>query len=106
MRVDYTQSYAEAYITSPVQNIAPAEQLTITLPSVSGEFQSGKFYEFAWVFLKDGKVGALSESQEIEIVGDNKTVRINFKGWDDLDIVADTYNTKTKLLLNGKAIVR
>lgn len=97
LRVDYTQSYAEAYITSPVQNIAPAEQLTITLPSVSGEFQSGKFYEFAWVFLKDGKVGALSESQEIEIVGDNKTVRINFKGWDDLDIVADTYNTKDKV---------
>lgn len=97
LRVDYTQSYAEAYITSPVQNIAPAEQLTITLSSGSGQFQSGKFYEFAWVFLKDGKVGALSESQEIEIVGDNKTVRINFKGWDDLDIVADTYNTKDKV---------
>lgn len=97
LRVDYTQSYAEAYITSPVQNIAPAEQLTITFASDAGQFQSGKFYEFAWVFLKDGKVGALSESQEIEIVGDNKTVRINFKGWDDLDIVADTYNTKDKI---------
>ena len=97
LRVDYTQSYAEAYITSPVQNIPPAEQTSITLPSDSGQFQSGKFYEFAWAFLKDGKIGALSEPQEIEIVENNRTVRINFKGWDDLDIVADTYNTKDKV---------
>ena len=62
LRVDYTQSYAEAYITSPTLHIEPAEQLTISeVGSPTGEFQSNKYYEFAWAFIKDGKVGALSE---------------------------------------------
>ena len=62
LRVDYTQSYAEAYITSPTLHIANLEQLKIEeLAAPTGEFQSNKYYEFAWAFIKDGKVGALSE---------------------------------------------
>lgn len=93
LRVDYTQSYAEAYITSPTQHIAPAEQLTI-LEESPGEFQSNKYYEFAWAFLKDGKVGALSEPTIYKVSENNKKIRLTFKSWDDLDIVADTVNDK------------
>lgn len=94
LRVDYTQSYAEAYITSPTLHIAPAEQLlTEDLESPTGEFQSGKYYEFAWAFIKDGKVGALSEPKVHKVSGNNKSIKITFKGWDDLSIIADSYNT-------------
>ena len=93
LRVDYTQSYAEAYITSPTQHIAPAEQLIIS-EETSGQFQSNKYYEFAWAFLKDGKVGALSEPQVFKVAENDKKLRLTFRGWDDENIVADTVNDK------------
>jgi len=93
LRVDYTQSYAEAYITSPTLHIAPAEQLVISEEG-GGEFQANKHYEFAWAFIKDGKVGALSEPTIHKVTENNKKIRLTFKGWDDLNIFADTYNNK------------
>lgn len=93
LRVDYTQSYAEAYITSPTLHIAPAEQLVISeIGSPTGQFQSNKHYEFAWAFVKDGKVGALSEPTIYKVTENNKTLKLLFTGWDDLEIIADTYN--------------
>ncbi len=98
LRVDYTQSYAEAYITSPSKNIAPGEQTTLTetLPG-SGEFQTGEYYEFAWAFIKDGKIGALSEPSEIEITVDNGAIKLQFTSWDDIPILADSYNNKDQM---------
>tara|TARA_R100001480_G_scaffold154554_1_gene160130 strand:+ start:7157 stop:8650 length:1494 start_codon:yes stop_codon:yes gene_type:complete len=93
LRVDYTQSYAEAYITSPTKHIAPAEQLVID-EEATGLFQGNTYYEFAWAFLKDGKVGALSEPLIFKVREDNKKMRLIFQGWDDLRIVADTVNDK------------
>ena len=97
MRVDYTQSYAEAYITSPTQHIKPAEQLTISeVAPPTGEFQSNKYYEFAWAFVKDGKIGALSEPVIHKVAENNKTLKLSFIGWDDLPIQADTYNNQDR----------
>lgn len=93
LRVDYTQSYAEAYITSPTLHIEPAEQLTINELD-SGEFQINKYYEFAWAFVKDGKVGALSEPTIYKVAENNKKLNLVFTGWDDLTILADTANDK------------
>ncbi len=95
LRVDYTQSYAEAYITSPTKHIPPAEQLVISEVSPpTGEFQANKHYEFAWAFVKDGKVGALSEPVVHKVGENNKTLKLTFNGWDDLVIQADTYNNE------------
>jgi hypothetical protein len=81
LRVDYTQSYAEAYITSPTQHIKPAEQLTISeVAPPTGEFQSNKYYEFAWAFVKDGKIGALSEPVIHKVAENNKTLKLSFTG--------------------------
>ena len=93
LRVDYTQSYAEAYITSPTLHIEPAEQLTIT-ELESGEFQANKYYEFAWAFVKDGKVGALSEPTIYKVAENNKKLNLVFTGWDDSTIFADSYNSQ------------
>ena len=98
LRVDYTQSYAEGYITSPSKNIPPGEQ---TVASQSNQpdanFQSGSFYEFTWAFIKDGKVGALAEPAEYEVLASNTSIQIQFRGWDDLNIRADTYNDKDQV---------
>lgn len=95
LRVDYTQSYAEGYITTPVQNIKPAEQLTLGQSNQAGaDFQAGNFYEITWAFVKDGKVGALAEPQVYEVQANNTSIQILFKSYDDFNIVADTYNNK------------
>jgi hypothetical protein len=93
LRVDYTQSYAEAYITTPTLHIEPAEQLAISEEG-GGEFQANKHYEFAWAFLKDGKIGGLSEPTIYKVIENNKKIRLTFQGWDDLTIFADTINNK------------
>jgi len=95
LRVDYTQSYAEGYITTPVQNIKPAEQLTLGQSNLVGSnFQTGNFYEITWAFVKDGKVGALAEPQVYEIQEDNTGILITFKSYDDDNIFADSYSNK------------
>lgn len=98
LRVDYTQSYAEAYITSPSKNIPPAEQTVIGQSNQPGaNFQSGMFYEFTWAFIKDGKVGALAEPAVYEVMANNTSIQIQFRGWDDLNIRADSYNNKDQV---------
>ena len=95
LRVDYTQSYAEAYIQAPSIAIAPAERLVATQNAIgTGQFQSGNFYEFTWAFVKNGKVGALAEPVIHEVTTNNSTIILTFKSWDDTIIQADTYNDK------------
>jgi hypothetical protein len=96
LRVDYTQSYAEGYITSPTIHIPPAEKTVLieATPPGAGQFQVGNFYEFTWAFIKDGKVGALAEPAVFEVETTNATIQVQFTSWDDELIVADTYNTQ------------
>ena len=97
LRVDYTQSYAEGYITSPSQNVAPGEVTdTAVLNNGGGDFPTNNFYEFAWAFVKDGKVGALSEPKVHEVTIANSQITIKFDSWDGGDIVADTYNARDR----------
>ena len=98
LRVDYTQSYAEGYITSPSQNVAPGEVTdTAVLNNGGGDFPLNNFYEFAWAFVKDGKIGALSEPKVHEVTIANSQITIKFDSWDGGDIVADTYNSRDRV---------
>jgi hypothetical protein len=94
LRVDYAKDYAEAYITSPTATIPPAEQTKLSQPAASGTFLSGRSYEFCWAFVKDGKIGALSEPATYTVAEDNTSISIGFIGWDGLDIVADSYQAE------------
>jgi len=96
LRADYKASYAEAYIWSPSRFVKPAERLKINiLQDVGVGWNANGYYEFCWAFLKDGKIGSLSEptiaQQNAE--GNNAFV-FQFYGWDDELIVADAYNNE------------
>tara|TARA_R100000329_G_scaffold8516_4_gene9857 strand:- start:9176 stop:10684 length:1509 start_codon:yes stop_codon:yes gene_type:complete len=97
LRVDYANSYAEAYITTPTIDIPPAENIKLEESETAGNFVTGKHYEICWAFLKDGKVGGLSEPKVYTIANNNKGIKVSFLGWDDLVIQADTYNTADKV---------
>lgn len=98
LRVDYTQSYAEGYITSPSQNVAPAEQCSTDVRNNGGgDFPLNNFYEFAWAFVKNGKIGALSEPAVHEVTIVNSQIDIKFLSWDDETIEADTYNSRDRV---------
>ena len=97
LRVDYAASYAEAYITAPTIGIPSGETLTLDKTTTTGNFPVGKTYEFCWAFVKDGKVGPLSDPQTIKITDENKGVSIKFTGWDDEVIQADTYNSNDQV---------
>ena len=64
LRVDYTATFAEAYIPVPPINVMPAEKLGVAWTSgvsATGSFARSKYYEFCWaVQAPDGSVGPLS----------------------------------------------
>lgn len=97
LRVDYDSSYAEGYITSPSLSIAPAEKIKLAPAETSGNFTGGKSYEFCWAFIKDGKVGALSESEIITLNDADTSINVKFVSWDDEVIQADSYNNKDQV---------
>jgi hypothetical protein len=89
LRTDYEMDYAEAYITSPTQFTKPGENINISTISTSGaNFQSGNFYEFCYAFVRNGKVGALSEPAVIEVENNNYGIVVKFRSWDDTAIAA------------------
>ena len=92
LRADYKASYAEAYIWSPAVDVKPAEKTRLTEQQDTGTgFAQNHHYEICWAFVKDGKVGALSEPSIIKMTSGNNSIVVNFDSWDDLPIVADVY---------------
>ena len=95
LRMDYDREYAEAYIPSPTLNIPPGENISI---DDAGEGITGtldkSYHEFCWAFLKDGKVGPLSEPFTYHIQGNTTAINIKFLGWDDKPIYWDGYNSE------------
>jgi hypothetical protein len=100
LRMDYAASYAEAYVWSPSVFIPEAHKTTVTTTlevGTSDGFPESTYLEVCWAFVKDGKVGALSEPGTITFPTEDNTTyttTINFISWDDQSIVADTANTK------------
>ena len=97
LRVDRDMSYAEAYITSPSLTVKPAEKIELSVTETTGNFPNGKSYELCWAFLKDGKIGALSEPAVVTFNSNNKGIGVKFVSWDDEVIQADTYNNKDQV---------
>ena len=102
LRMDYTATYAEAYIWSESQNIPSGEKIGLEATSIQGTagFLPGTSLEVCWAFIKDGLVGPLSkpeiitfaESQEIT----SYSLGIKFVSWDDQAIFADSFQSFDK----------
>lgn len=98
LRMDYAASYAEAYVWSPSFFVPEAQQLTLTdVPTdlVDG-FPKNSYLEVCWAFVRDGKVGALSEPRTIHFTGAGQgthQLQIDFTTWDDQPIIADTFQS-------------
>lgn len=92
LRVDLAMGYAEAYIPTPSINI-PAAEVIKTETSGGGSIPNG-YYELCWAFVKDGKVGPLSEpkTHQIDQEGGTGSIGVTFQGWDDLVIQADAFS--------------
>lgn len=101
LRMDYAASYAEAYVWSENKFIPPAQKVALSQTDAEltnlGGFPFGTYLEVCWAFYKDGKFGALSEPETILFAqqgnGPGATLNINFKSWDDQDIVADSFQS-------------
>jgi len=100
LRMDYTATYAEAYVWSEAKNIPSAEKLstTVELQEVSTGFPTGTYLEVCWAFLKDGKVGPLSKPELVKFDGEGQglswSLNVQFNSWDNQPIFADAFQTK------------
>jgi len=95
LRMDYKASYAEAYIWSPSYFVLEGQKTGVASNSVEANgFPAGTSLEVCWAFVKDDKVGALSEPQTVKF-GEQGTfsLTINFLTWDDQPVVADSFQT-------------
>ena len=101
LRMDYAASYAEAYVWSPSFYVPEAYKVKLEAAFEQGEnpvgFPYGSYLEVCWAFIRDGKVGALSEPQIINFTagqgGGFNTLTINFETWDDQPVQSDTFQT-------------
>jgi len=102
LRMDYTASYAEAYVWSPSFYVPEAYKIglqAIAQPLGGSGFLSGTYLEVCWAFLRDGKVGALSTPDIILLEDENAariTLRINFLSHDNQSVVSDAFQTKDR----------
>jgi hypothetical protein len=95
MRVDYDQPYAEAYINSPTVQIKPAERLEIR-DGETGTLPNNTYWEFCYAFVKDGKIGPLSEPSQVHTHGNNGSVILKFMSWNDEEIFSDGFYANDK----------
>lgn len=100
LRMDYKASYAEAYVWSPSYFVLEAQTTKVTSSPLEGPegFPINSYLEVCWAFVKDNKIGALSEPSIIQFLdpqggGGSASLTIGFKSWDDQDIVADTWQS-------------
>ena len=102
LRMDYKAAYAEAYVWSPSYFVPEAQTLDlITTPLLDGNgFLPGNFLEVCWAFVKDDKIGALSEPKIAKFPGSDVTpsysLRIDFKTWDNQPVIADSFQSFDK----------
>jgi len=100
LRMDYTATYAEAYVWSEAKNIPSAEKCGLVTAAVEGEdgFPLGTYLEVCWAFEKDGVVGPLSKPEVAYFApvqgSTHGSLNISFLSWDDQLIFADTFQTK------------
>lgn len=85
LRADYAMNYAEAYIPSPTENIPAGEKLEIegSPESITGDIENNRYFEICWAFLKEGKVGPLSEPKTYHNVANDPAFRVSFYAWDE-----------------------
>jgi len=87
LRMDLAMDYADAYIPTPSQFIPPAELLDI-LEGGAGTLPAG-YYELCWAFVKEGKIGALSEPKTFQIQEGNSSLILLFQTWDKQAVFTD-----------------
>jgi hypothetical protein len=85
LRADYAMNYAEAYIPSPTENIPAGEKLEVagSPEAITGDLTNNRYFEFCWAFLKEGKVGPLSEPKIYQNTGNDPAARLSFFAWDE-----------------------
>jgi hypothetical protein len=94
LRGDYKASYAEAYIWAPAYQVPAAEKLSLVAATVEGlgtKITANTYWELCWAFVKDGKIGALSQPEKIQVTGQNNAIVMKFIGWDDTEIKSAGY---------------
>jgi hypothetical protein len=102
LRMDYKAAYAEAYVWSPSYFVPEGQTLdAVALPLEGADgFLPGSYLEVCWAFVKDNKMGALSEPKIVKFEDEQAplsfSLRIDFKTWDNQPIVADTFQTFDK----------
>lgn len=100
LRMDYTATYAEAYVWSEAKNIPSGEKVSLEATSIVGTtgFLPTTSIEVCWAFVKDGLVGPLSKPETISFAaaqeGSSYSLGIKFVSWDDQAIFADSFQTK------------
>lgn len=87
LRMDLAMDYADAYIPTPNRFIPPAELLDIFAGGV-GTLPAG-YYELCWAFVKEGKIGALSEPKTFELEEGNGSLVLLFQTWDKQGVFTD-----------------
>jgi hypothetical protein len=90
LRGDFTNDWAEAYIPSPSISIPSGEITDISKPLGSGTIGIG-YYELCWAFVKDNKVGPLSEPAVHRELEGGAAIQVEFRSWDKQLIFADGY---------------
>jgi hypothetical protein len=100
LRMDYTATYAEAYIWSEAKNIPSGEKVALDFDSKVGAegFLDNTYLEVCWAFVKDGLVGPLSKPEIIHFKNPEQappsySLEIKFISWDDQSIFADTFQS-------------
>ena len=98
LRMDYAASYAEAYVWSPSFFVPEAQQISLTAEAIDAStgFPKESYLEVCWAFVRDGKVGALSEPRTVQFpTAQSGTfqLKMDFTTWDDQPIVADTFQS-------------
>lgn len=101
LRMDYTATYAEAYIWSESKNIPSGEKIELDFGSKVDDkgFVDDTYLEVCWAFVKDGLVGPLSKPEIIHFKNTEQappsySLSIKFISWDDQAIFADSFQTK------------
>lgn len=101
LRIDRTSTFSEAYILVPPQEVKAAWQFgTTTSTQTAGTnplaIPYNNYWEFAWAFQHEGKIGALSEPVKVS-TGPSEAntfpiLRLHLTTWDDRPAAAKTYN--------------
>jgi hypothetical protein len=96
LRVDFAMDFAEAYIPTPSQAIPSGERLGLDITTGTSDIPLG-YYELCWAFIREGKIGPLSEPIVYEQQEDNTAIAVKFLSYDDLSIASDGYDPADKV---------